>query len=133
MRTAGGHERRARLTHFTAWNVAFRTAHIGFTAVLFGGHIFGVVPERLLPWLYLAIGSGAALSAVEGYPDWLQWSRQGDGMVTLVKVLLLCLVPWMWNQRVLLLAAVVVLGSVGSHMPRRLRHYDVIRRCPGPE
>jgi hypothetical protein len=31
----------------------------------------------------------------------------------------------MWEQRVPLLLAVVVLASVGSHAPRRVRHYSL--------
>jgi hypothetical protein len=36
----------------------------------------------------------------------------------------------MWSHRLPILIAVVIIGSVGSHMPRKFRHYSIIY---GPE
>jgi hypothetical protein len=41
---------------------------------------------------------------------------------------LLCLIPWLWQYRVPILVAVIVIASVGSHMPRRFRHYSLLHR-----
>ena len=95
------------------------------TGVLFGGHVLNVDRERLLAWLYLAILTGAALVLVKTYAH-ARWLYQGRGVVTLLKLLLLCLVPWLWSYRVALLAAVIVLGSVGCHMPRHFRYYSFV-------
>ena len=38
---------------------------------------------------------------------------------------LLCAIPFMWDYRVPMLLAVVGLASIGSHAPRKLRHYSV--------
>jgi hypothetical protein len=103
------------------WNIGFRTAHIGVTSVLFGGHVFGITAQRLLPWLYMTIATGAVLVVIEAYPNW-RWCLEGRGAMPIAKVLLMCLVPWFWDYRVPILIAVVVIGSVGSHMPRRLRY-----------
>jgi hypothetical protein len=118
-----GIPRRAGLRR--CWDIAFRTAHIGVTGVLFGGHVFGMGAERLLPWLYLTILTGAVLVIIEAYPSW-RWCYQGRGAMPIAKVLVMCLVPWLWNYRVPILIAVIVIGSVGSHMPRRFRYYSFL-------
>ncbi len=114
------------------WNIAFRTAHIGVTGVLFGGQVFGIEADRLLPWLHATIITGLVLVVLEAYPRW-HWCCEGRGLLTLAKVLLACSIPWLWNLRVPILIAVIVLGSAGSHMPKRLRNYSIIGRPSGDE
>jgi hypothetical protein len=108
-----------------AWNIAFRTGHIGVTGVVLGGHVFDVAPERILIWLFLSIATGVILTAIEAYPRWI-WFCQGRGVLVLGKLALLCLIPGMWDSRVAILAAVIVLASVGSHMPARFRYYSIL-------
>jgi hypothetical protein len=103
-------------------NIALRTAHIGVTGVLFGGHIFGIGIDQLRTWSYAAILTGVMLMILEAFPDW-RYVLEGRGFMVLAKVLLLCLIPWFWDARVPLLVLVIILGSVGSHMPRRYRHF----------
>ena len=102
-------------------NIAARTVHIAAAGTLLGGHVFGIAPERLVPWLYWTVITGAALIAIEAYPSW-RWCLEGRAAMVILKAVLVALVPWLWPYRVFLLMAVVVLGSVGSHMPRRFRH-----------
>ena len=116
-----------KLSGTRAWNIVLRTAHIGFTGALFGGHIFGVGADRLLLWLYMAILTGGLLAFVEAYPNW-RWCYEVRAVTVLVKVLLLCLIPWLWGYRVAVLSAVIVIASVGSHMPRWFRHYSLAER-----
>ena len=108
-----------------AWNISARTVHIGVTGILFGGHVFQIPAERLLVWLYAAILSGAALVLLEAYSHG-RWLYQGRGVAVMVKLLLLCLIPWLWPYRVAILAVVVVIASVGSHMPARFRYYSFV-------
>ena len=110
-----------------ALNIALRTAHIGAMAVLLGGHAFDVTPERLEVILWLTIGTGIALAAVEAGPR-LLWFHQVRGVLTMVKLALICAVPLAWDYRLPILLAVVVVGSVVSHMPGRFRHYSVVYR-----
>jgi len=110
-----------------ALNIVLRTSHIGVAGVLFGGHVFAIEPERLLMWIYLAISTGAVLMFVEAYPSW-RYICEARGAMILVKLLMLCCVPWLWHARVPILIAVVVIGSVGSHMPRKYRHYSLVER-----
>jgi hypothetical protein len=46
------------------------------------------------------------------------------GLLVIVKTAITVLAGVWWEQRVLLLCLVVVLGSVGSHMPAGYRHYS---------
>jgi hypothetical protein len=102
-------------------SVLCRTVHLAAFAVLFGGHVWGVSPDRLLPALWLTLGSGVALMAFEMRVG-ARWLRQGRGLVVLVKLGVLALVPLAWEHRVPILLLVVVLGAVGSHLPARFRH-----------
>ena len=108
-----------------AWNIALCTAHIGVTGMLLGGHFFGIAAGRLLPLLYMAILTGVALGIAEVYPNGRS-VFEVRSLVIASKVLLLCLVPLLWNCRVAILMIVVGMASAGSHMPRRFRHYSVL-------
>jgi hypothetical protein len=108
-------------------NIALRTAHIAAMGVLLGGHAFGVAPERLMVALWLTVGTGVALAAVESGLRSL-WLHQGRGFMTMVKLVLLCVIPLAWDHRLPILLVVVVIASVGSHMPGRFRYYSVVFR-----
>jgi hypothetical protein len=104
-----------------------RTAHIATTSVLVGGHVFQVARDALLPWLYATIFTGGVLTFIEAFPRW-RWFYQGRGLFVLVKLALLALIPWAWDYRAPILFVVIVIASVGSHMPGRFRYYSVIHR-----
>jgi hypothetical protein len=108
-------------------NIAVRTAHLAAMGILLGGHAFDIERERLHVALWLTIGTGIALSAIEAGPR-LLWFHQGRGLLTMAKVVLMCAVPFVWDYRLLILLIVVVIASVGSHMPARYRYYSVIHR-----
>jgi hypothetical protein len=57
-----------------------------------------------------------------------KWFYQGKGVLVLVKLLLTAAVAVFWEYRVWLLLAVLVIGSVGSHMPGRFRYYSLLHR-----
>jgi hypothetical protein len=115
------------LTASRGLNIALRTAHIGVTGALFGGHVFAISAERLLPFLYLAILTGIVLLIVEIYPTWRRMFEVRTAMIA-AKTLLLCLIPWLWTYRVAMLIAVIIIASIGSHMPRRYRYYSILDR-----
>jgi len=108
-----------------AWNIALRTAHIGITGMLLGGHFFAIPAIRLLPFLYLAILTGAALAVFELYPDW-RGLFEVRSLLIAVKLLLLGSIPWLWNYRVAILIIVLTIASAGAHMPRRIRHFSIL-------
>ncbi len=111
-----------------AWSIAFRTLHIAAFGLVLGGHAFAVDADMLVPWVWLTILSGIGLIALEVYAGGLYWLFLGKGIAVLVKLGLLLMVPLFWEQRVPLLLLVVVISSVGSHMPSRFRHYSILHR-----
>jgi hypothetical protein len=108
-------------------SIALRTVHIAAVGILLGGHAFEVPAVRLLPWLSLSILSGAGLIGIELYSS-CKWLYQGKGVLVIVKLLLIAAVAVFWEQRLWLLLAALVLGSVGSHMPGRWRYYSILHR-----
>jgi hypothetical protein len=94
---------------------------------LLGGHAFNVDPDRLLLALWLTIGTGVVLAALETKGK-LSWFHEVRGVMNLVKLGLLLLVPLLWDYRLGILLTVVALGSVASHMPRTFRHYSLLYR-----
>ncbi len=116
-----------------AWSIAFRTLHLAAFGMLLGGHAFSVDAEKLLPYLWLTILSGLGLIALEVYAAGVYWLFLGKGIMVLIKLGILLAVPIFWEQRLALLLLVVVIASVGSHMPARFRHYSFVhRRVIGP-
>jgi len=113
-----------RLPHARFWNVASRSAHLAATGVLLGGHVFAVSPERLRPWLWMSVATGATLLFVEAYKS-IDWFLEGAGIALLLKLALLCCVLAAWEWRVPILFAVVGVASIGAHMPGRVRHYSL--------
>ena len=105
-----------------ALRIALRTVHILGFSVLLGGHWFRVPGEELLTCLYWTVFSGAGLMGLDLLAGF-DWLLQLAGVMTAAKLVVLCLIPLFWEQRLDLLLAVLVIGSVGSHMPGSLRHF----------
>jgi hypothetical protein len=124
------------LTHVRAWlvpvpprripghralGVALRTAHLATFGVVLGGHVLEVESARLWPFLIATAASGILLVALE-LASTCAWLFEGRGLAVAAKLGVLALVPWCWAERVPLLLLVVVIASVGAHMPGRFRH-----------
>ena len=107
--------------------IALRTAHLIATSVLVGGYAFGAPATRLLPWLYGTIATGVAMTFYEAYPK-LDFLFEGWGLMLLVKLALLARLPFATRARLPILLAVVAVASIGSHMPRKWRHYSMLHR-----
>ena len=110
-----------------ALNIAFRTVHLGAMGLLLGGHAFGAAPDRLLPVLWITVGTGVVLGALESGGR-VSWLHQVRGVMTLLKVGLLLSIFLAWDFRLPILLMAVAVGSVGSHMPKRYRHYSLLHR-----
>ena len=102
-----------------------RTAHVVAFAALYGGHVYGVAAERLLPALIATIATGGVFLALEVWsaPVWLVQIR---GVAALVKIALVASVAVFWDWRILLLTLVMAIGVVTSHMPGRYRYYSLL-------
>ena len=107
-------------------SIALRTVHLASFGLLLGGHAFVIEAERLLPALYLTIASGIGLMALELSVIGAHWLFMGKGVMVLLKLAILLTIPYMWESRLTLLMLVVVVASVGSHMPARYRHYSLL-------
>ena len=89
--------------------------------------MFDIPADKLRFVLCLCILTGTSLMGLELYPSF-RWFYQGRGIAVLIKLALLCTIPWLWRYRVAILLAVLVIASVGSHMPSRFRYFSVIHR-----
>jgi len=108
-------------------DVIFRTAHVGVSSVLFGGLVCGIPYSQLICWHYLTIATGCTLIASEVYHSY-HWPYQGRGIMAFVHLGLLGLIRMRIDLAVPLMTAILVLGMVGSHMPRKLRNWSFIHR-----
>ena len=119
--------RPAQIQYRRAWSILFRTLHLLAISILVGGHVFHAPVAQLRPMLYLAIVSGIGMAALEAYPS-AQSLLQSWGILMMIKLLLLCTVPFAWAHRVPILLVVLAIGSIGSHMNKRLRHSSPVFR-----
>jgi hypothetical protein len=110
------------LTPLRVYKLLARTVHLIAIAGLVGGHMFGapLAPLRLL--LYLSIITGVVMCALEAYPN-RRFFYEGWALLLWLKLVVLMLVPVFWNARRPIFIVVVVIASVGSHLPRALRHW----------
>ena len=110
------------LTALRVYKLLARTVHLTAIAGLVGGHMFGapLAPLRLL--LYLSIITGVAMCALEAYPN-RRFFYEGWALLLWLKLVVLMLVPVFWNARRPILIVALVIASLGSHMPRALRHW----------
>lgn len=98
-----------------------RALHILATGVLLGGHVFEQPQELLTHWLWGSIVTGIALFATDLHAS-CAILLEARGVAVFVKIALMILIHFMWDQRVALLSAVLVIGAVSSHLPRTYRH-----------
>lgn len=120
-------EKKQRPGWLRAIEILLRTGHIGATAVLFGGALFAIPFARLISWHQAAVATGSALALV-GISQCRHWPYQVRGVMAITHVGLLGLVPLYPEYRVQILSAVLVIGSVGSHLPGGIRQWSLIHR-----
>ncbi len=109
-----------------ALNIALRTAHLGAMAVLTGGVAFGVPGASSGSAAALTVATGAALllSEMSHGPGWI---AEGRGIVAILHVLLAAALFAAGQGRAGAATALVV-GAVGSHLPKTLRKWSPLRR-----
>jgi hypothetical protein len=111
---------------------SLRTLHLVAVGALYGGHVYGVDPERLVPALLGVLATGGTLVVFEVWqaPIWLVQVR---GAATFLKLALVAGVGAAWEARLVLLTLALVVGSVSSHMPGRWRYHSLLHgRVVGP-
>jgi hypothetical protein len=108
-----------------AVNIALRTAHLGAMAVLTGGVAFGVpgASSGLVAALTVATGAALLLSEMSHGSGWL---GEGRGLLALLHVAVAAALFAAGQGRAGAATALVV-GAVGSHLPRSLRRWSIRR------
>jgi len=108
-------------------DLILRSCHIGTTSILFGGIVWEVPYTRLSTWHHLAIATGSAL-IIFNIGKCRHWPYQGRGLMAALHVGLLWLVHARPEMMMPMLATVLTVGVVGSHMPAFLRHWSLVHR-----
>ena len=107
--------------------VVFRTAHIAGMALYAGGLFFEVAYPLLFPWLVCTVAAGLGLLSIEVSHS-RHWVYQGRGVMTLAHIGAFGLIYLCGPLLPALVMATIILGSVGSHMPRALRKWSFVHR-----
>jgi hypothetical protein len=110
-----------------AIGIVLRTAHIATMALLVGAHQFAAPEVSLRLWRTATVATGVGLLLTEVSHS-RHWIYQGRGVLTLAHVLALALVLLSASLGQSALLAAVVIGSVGSHLPRSLRKWSFRHR-----
>ena len=105
--------------------IVIRTAHIGVAGIFFGGCVLSVPFTQLGLWHHLTIATGGALLLLEWLHDPF-WPHRGKGVLAILHVGLVALVHLTPGLMVPLLWGALISGCIGSHMPRRFRHWSLL-------
>lgn len=104
-------------------DIALRSLHIGVAGVLLGGVVFNQPVPVLHFWAWWTAGTGLGLVASEIYHSW-RWPYQGRGVMAMLHIGCVWGVhSWLQYAEPLMWAALLI-GAVGSHMPRKFRHWS---------
>jgi len=109
--------------------ITLRTLHLIGVAGLGGGFLYLALGEEWRGYLSLTLASGLALSAVEAWSHGVAaWLVQLCGLAVVLKVLLLGCMFWFPDVRLPLFVLVIIISSVISHAPARVRHFAIWQR-----
>ena len=96
---------------------------IGFS-VWYGGAVTGVEAPAIFP--ALTVFSGVFLVARELYKDGFVWLRVSEGVLTMVKVVLLAVASVLTMYKVPLLSIVMLCGLLSSHLPEEIKEKRIL-------
>lgn len=108
-------------------DIALRIAHVLVVSILFGGAVFKIPIDQLAPFRHLTAITGTLLIVSEIFHR-PHWPTQIRGLMVFIHAGLLGLVIFLPELTVVWLSAALVLGIVGSHMPKKFRHWSYILR-----
>ncbi len=110
------------MTPLRGLGIASRTAHLAGVALVVGGAAAGV--HRAL-WDGLVFASGLVLLGTEVAHDIRRWPLQGCGLTTMAHVAVLAAIPAFPLLTPWVLVLALVIGSIGSHLPRAARKWSL--------
>jgi ammonia channel protein AmtB len=93
-------------------------------ALLTGGQHFAVASGSLRPWHLLAALTGVALLSIEASHS-RHWIYQARGVLVLAHVGLVALIAIAPGTARVMIVAALIVGSVGSHLPRSVRKWSL--------
>jgi hypothetical protein len=106
-----------------AMNIALRTAHLGAMAVAAGGLAYGVPLASLRTPALLTVATGVALLLSE-MSHARGWIAEGRGLFVVAHVGVVGVLAAAGRPGAGV-AAALVLGAVGSHLPRAIRRWSL--------
>lgn len=112
--------------------ISLRTLHLIAVAGVGGGFLYAAEPAMWVPYLWLAVVTGAAMVAVELWSTGL-WLIQVRGLSVVVKLGLFAWLLRTDHLQLPLLIAVIVISGVVAHAPADVRYFSVFhwRRVDG--
>jgi hypothetical protein len=116
-----------RPTWMRLLDVVLRAAHVTVISVLFGGAFFQVPSHLLLHWRYLSIFTGCVLIVSEVFHGH-HWPYEGRGLMVYIHVGLFSLACLQPRLTIACFFAALFIGMLGSHMPKKFRHWSFIHR-----
>ena len=107
--------------------ISLRTLHLLSVAGVGGGILFGLEKSLWLEYWWLAMVSGALMMLIDviSNPVWLVQVRGITVFVKLVLLILMVKFP-AWDSALLML--IIIMSSVISHAPGKLRYYSVYHK-----
>ena len=116
-----------------AFRIGMRTVHIGAIAIIFGSATHQITRGSLLAWAWsIAAISGLAIMSDDLFRYGFQYLRRWMFWATASKLALLSSIALAPQFSLYLLAFALVIGSVVSHMPGRLRYRALWGEDPQP-
>ena len=108
-------------------DILLRTTHIAVAGILFSGFIFHVPFFKLHIWHGLTILTGLGLLSLE-ISHSLNWPHQVRGIMGMIHIGLPGLVHFCPTLVVPLTWITLYVGGIGSHMPKKYRHWSILYR-----
>jgi TctA family transporter len=120
---AGKQNKRPKWTRFL--DIALRTAHVLVISILFGGAVFRIPVDQLVPWQHLAMATGVMLIVSEIIHH-AHWPTQVRGLMVFIHAGLLGLAILRPDLAAISLLFSLVFGLVGSHLPKKIRYWSYV-------
>ncbi len=108
-----------------ALDILLRTGHIGVAGILLGGAIFQASSPAVHQYAWLVVATGLGLVATELHHS-LRWPHEGRGLLAMSHMLPVALLHLWPALCIELLWMALVVGAIGSHMPRTWRHWSLL-------
>ncbi|MCH1929702.1 hypothetical protein L9G16_05860 [Shewanella sp. A25] len=124
------YESKSRVSETRFWiqrlsKTSLRALHILGICGAGGGILLAAEKSLWLNYWYLAMATGSILMLWEVVRDW-RWLIQLKGVLTLMKIGLICLFVPMADYKPELFILVLLLSVIVSHGPSGLRHFSIL-------